>query len=478
MKKKLGIAVGILGVLAVAAVGGYLIWCSSLEDNVIWPDYRINQVSIKGMTMEEARDAVEKRFEEDYGAASITVTIADREYELPAYSALDINVDEILENAYLPGHREWYKRGVDRYRLNKNEPVYSCEVLPFVTDENVLYDALEDTDIRQIDTVVQTAWEKYDDRLVVTKGSRGIMADVEQLKEEIRDALHALSFDTVIECPVIETTPKPLDLKPFYEEIYQEKAEAVMDPHDYRKISRSQTGVSFDLAQAEKDFEAAADGEVLTISYIYEEPALTTEELRSMIFRDVLGEASSVGGGTAARKNNITIASDYCNGTVLMPGEIFSYNDTVGERTSERGFQVATVYANGAAVPGIGGGICQVSSTIFDAALYADLEIVERKNHSLTVSYLPLGLDATVNWGTQDLKFKNTTDYPVKLLVTYTDGEVRAVIMGTKTDDTQVEITTESLGGLGVVTYRIHKDKYGNEMDKEEVAVSRYQGYH
>ena len=78
MKKKLGIAVGILGVLAVAAVGGYLIWCSSLEDNVIWPDYRINQVSIKGMTMEEARDAVEKRFEEDYGAASITVTIADR----------------------------------------------------------------------------------------------------------------------------------------------------------------------------------------------------------------------------------------------------------------------------------------------------------------------------------------------------------------------------------------------------------------
>lgn len=117
-------------------------------------------------------------------------------------------------------------------------------------------------------------------------------------------------------------------------------------------------------------------------------------------------------------------------------------------------------------------------STIFDAALYADLEIVERKNHSLTVSYLPLGLDATVNWGTQDLKFKNTTDYPVKLLVTYTDGEVRAVIMGTKTDDTQVEITTESLGGLGVVTYRIHKDKSGNEIDKEEVAVSRYQGYH
>ena len=478
MRKKLSVAVGLILGIVLLAAAGYLIWCSQLEDEVIWPDYVINEVSIKGMTVPEAREAIQEKFKEDYGDSAITVKIADREYSIPVFPALEMTVEDILENAYLPGHREWYKRGVDRYRLNKNAQVYTCEVLPYVADETVLYTSLDETDICEVDTVVQTTWDKLDDSLVITKGSKGIKADVEQLKERIREAVYDQDFNAVIECPAIETVPDPLDLEPFYDEIYQEKAEAVMDKKDYHKISQSQTGVSFDLEQAEQDFENAEDGEVLTIKYVYEEPELTTDELKSMLFRDVLGEASSVGGGTFARKNNITIAADFCNETVLMPGETFSYNDTVGERSADRGFQVATVYANGTAVPGIGGGICQVSSTIFDAALYADMEIVERQNHSLTVSYLPLGMDATVNWGTVDFKFKNTSDYPVKLLVTYIDGEVKTVIMGTKTDDTQVEITTESTGGLGVVTYRIHKDKDGNEIDKEKVAVSRYQGYH
>ncbi len=122
------------------------------------------------------------------------------------------------------------------------------------------------------------------------------------------------------------------------------------------------------------------------------------------------------------RSTNLRLAMAAINGTVIQPGGVFSYNGVVGERTAARGYQIGYVYSNGRAVPGIGGGVCQVSSTLFNTALLANMGIVERRCHSLTVSYVPLGRDATVLWGSQDFKFKNTSKYPVKIIATYDAG--------------------------------------------------------
>ncbi len=111
--------------------------------------------------------------------------------------------------------------------------------------------------------------------------------------------------------------------------------------------------------------------------------------------------------------NNIELAVKALNGRILMPGEIFSFNDCVGERTKERGFMVAPVIMNGKLQNGIGGGICQVSSTLYSAILKTDMKVIERKNHTLAVAYIGLGLDATVAWESIDLKFENTLDYPI-----------------------------------------------------------------
>ena len=138
-------------------------------------------------------------------------------------------------------------------------------------------------------------------------------------------------------------------------------------------------------------------------------------------------------------------SGEKCNGVILLPGEVFDYNAVVGERTAEAGFQAATAYSNGESVLELGGGVCQTSSTLYCAALYANLEIVERTNHSYVSSYVPIGMDATVSWGGPEFKFKNNTDYRIKIVATYENNRQTFQILGTKVSDFTVEITTSTL---------------------------------
>jgi vancomycin resistance protein YoaR len=113
------------------------------------------------------------------------------------------------------------------------------------------------------------------------------------------------------------------------------------------------------------------------------------------------------------RTNNLKKAVKTIDGTVLTPGQVFSFNQIVGKRTIENGYQEAGIYVNGQVKTGLGGGICQVSTTLYNAALLFDLEILERHHHSLTVPYVPLSRDAAVSWGSKDLKFINNTSYNI-----------------------------------------------------------------
>jgi len=132
-------------------------------------------------------------------------------------------------------------------------------------------------------------------------------------------------------------------------------------------------------------------------------------------FSNVYSKYSTTFSSPAGRTTNIKVACKYIDGTVLKPGEVFSFNEVVGRRTPERGFKIATVYSGQETLEGYGGGVCQVSTTIFNAVLYANLQIVERCQHSMTVHYVPYGRDAAISWGSADFKFKNTTNTPIKI---------------------------------------------------------------
>lgn len=132
------------------------------------------------------------------------------------------------------------------------------------------------------------------------------------------------------------------------------------------------------------------------------------------------------------RSQNIKVAAEMLSGLVLAPGEEFSFNRTVGPRTLQRGFRMAGVYRNGRHDEGIGGGICQVSTTLYNAVLLSDLKVTARRNHSLSVAYVPLGRDAAVAYGALDFGFKNTANHPIAIHSVYTPGALRFEILGIK----------------------------------------------
>lgn len=196
-------------------------------------------------------------------------------------------------------------------------------------------------------------------------------------------------------------------------------------------VTQSSVGRTFDVAAAEKAWAAASYGDTVTIPMTVTKPEHTTEEINAMLFRDELSKnwtmvrlwnrdycsevRTSLSGSSANRISNVKKACELLDGLVLIPGQTLSFNETLGERTEANGWLPATAYANGEVRQEYGGGICQVSSTLYNAALYANLEIVERACHQFQVGYLPWGMDATVSWGWPDFKFRNDAEYPIKI---------------------------------------------------------------
>jgi len=176
-------------------------------------------------------------------------------------------------------------------------------------------------------------------------------------------------------------------------------------------------------------------------------PEIGVEDLGNDIFIHTLGDYSSKFNiYNYNRTTNVNLATQKINNVILLPGETFSYNKVVGKRTVENGFKEASVYTSSGVVNGLGGGICQVSSTLYNAVLEANLEIVERKNHSYAVSYVPLGQDATVSYGSIDFRFKNNRKYPIKVIAYTNNGNLTVLIKGLEEEiEYDVSITTKRL---------------------------------
>lgn len=173
------------------------------------------------------------------------------------------------------------------------------------------------------------------------------------------------------------------------------------------------------------------------------EPEVTTESLQETGITDMLVKFHTVfNQNDKNRSQNIKLASGMINLTILAPGDVFSFNQVVGRATAERGFKEAPIIVSGQFVPGVGGGICQVSSTLYNAALLTSMEIIERTNHGRAVGYLPLGRDATISYDYLDLKFKNTRSYHV-LISSRVDGNQLVIrFFGNPVPEERIEIVT------------------------------------
>jgi len=170
-------------------------------------------------------------------------------------------------------------------------------------------------------------------------------------------------------------------------------------------------------------------------------PRISALDIQKSGVKDLLGIYTTYfNSNDINRTTNIRLAAEKINGTLLQPGEVFSYNDIVGPRDTQYGFKEAMEIVNGELVPGIGGGVCQASSTLYNAVLFAGLKIVERTNHSKPLSYVPLGRDATVAYGSLDFKFVNNFSVPIMILAEVQGNQLKMGVFGTDASGETVKI--------------------------------------
>ena len=282
--------------------------------------------------------------------------------------------------------------------------------------------------------------------LYITKPRDGEKLDGGALRTLLEQRLAARDLSPA-ECVYQERQAAALDVQALHDELEGKTVSAVCDKSTGRP-TQSHVGVTFDVAAVQSQLDAAAPGAEFLADAEVQFPAVTTEELETAMFRDVLGTSTTKCAGPWGRHQNIRLAAKAINGNIYNPGEEFWYNAAVGQRTEARGFQPAAAYSGGRTVTSIGGGICQVSSTLYYATLLSDLKIVLRYAHMFDPGYMPVtGCDATVSWGGPDFAFRNDTDYPIKIVTSYNDdtNELTVTIMGTRVNDNYVVMTNQFL---------------------------------
>lgn len=238
-------------------------------------------------------------------------------------------------------------------------------------------------------------------------------------------------------------------------------------------ITPTVVGVRIDAQQAQEILDGIGPGESCAIPVTYEQPDLSGAE--QYLYQDLLSTTTNYLDGVYARSYNVALAASSCNGVVIMPGEVFSYLDTIGSPSQANGYQVSTGYAGGETVDMVGGGICQVSSSLYYCSVYANLEIVNRACHAFIVGYLPNGLDATVYYPTLDYQFRNNTDYPIKIVAGVSGNQLTVSFYGTKTDDTYVQTQRYTLSTTPWQT--VYEPDSSVPQGTTQVKTTPYTGY-
>lgn len=252
-----------------------------------------------------------------------------------------------------------------------------------------------------------------------------------------------------------------------------EPVNAAYDP-DTGEIREGRVGVDLAPAALEAALRGALPGTVVEVEVRVVRQEISADHLRQVLFRDELGSCTTQVGGSAVRRRNVALSAQAIDGTILLPGAAFDFNAVVGERTREKGYGGAPAYVNGETVEEVGGGVCQTSSTLYLAALLADLEILERTAHRYPSSYIPLGLDATVSWGGPEFRFRNDTPYPVRLAAEIKGNALTVTVIGTRLGDFHVEMRSDVLSTDPYATR--YEDSPALPAGTEQVRQSGYTG--
>ncbi len=315
---------------------------------------------------------------------------------------------------------------------------------------------LEEMSTHLPDAVIQSSYYIDSNNLIITSGKEGYTIDIEQTIESIKNSISTLECkNKPVEIIVKSATPNEINIEKIYNEIYKTPVDAYYTKEPFT-VYPSENGVDFNISMEEADYiikSEKKDEYIIPLKILY--PNVTTNMIGTEAFPDMLSDFSTkYSASNRNRTTNLILAANKINGTVLMPGETFSYNKIVGARTISAGYKEAPIYVQGKVVDGVGGGICQIASTLYNAAIYANLEITQRTNHQFVPSYVTASRDATVVYGALDFQFKNNRNYPIKIMCYVSGGIANFKIFGLKQEnDYQIEISSYETGRTSTAIY-------------------------
>lgn len=487
--KKLGIGTAIAAAVALACALGIPAVTRIMDpyNGQIVSDVSVGGVEIGGLTKGEAKKALQAAFGEQFSQKTMEIRFSEAGTVLeklniryPANSLLispeeshaKLDAAAAVKAAYALGRTDLDGSrtmsllpylGLDEAAIRSVADSYAQQLAQLYQDSSyTIQGTAPDVTNYNESTPCQT--------VTLFRGYPGIEIDTDALYNEILEGYNTGSFAVSYQGTVSAKKPVSPDLEGLWEQTRLAPENPSVDLTSYQVIPGVH-GYEFDLAEARQQFQNLAYGESTLISLHYTDPEIADEDA---YFQDVLGHCETPHGDNENRNGNLRKACGMLDGLVLQPGQELSYNEALGPRTKELGWLPAPAYSGTKLVDSPGGGICQVSSTLYLASVYSELTIVERRNHGYPVSYIPLGMDATVSWGFADLKIRNDSPMPVKIQAEESDGYVRISILGTETRDYNVEMSY-TVGGRYVRTYMSKIDKEtGEVISKEPYALSGY----
>lgn len=477
--KKLALIVLLVVVLALGA--GYTGLCAAAGGGTLLPNTSIAGVDVGGMGRDAASAALEEALPGLLSGSSAqflcdgktyTVQGDDPTVQADAAAAVDAALAEQSSGGFFV--RGW------RYL----SALLGGQRLPLTVTITGTPAAVTQAVEECADPEAQTTWEVTDTELVLHKGVTGRTIDtaalIDALEERLGQSVSVTDADAApIETQVTTAPPADPDFDAIRAEIAVEPADAYLDK-ETREVVPSVTGVDFDTEAAKAALDASDEGGTVGVPLTLTEPSITTAKLEDNLFKDVLGTGTTSCAGPSNRWFNIDLAADRVNDTILLPGETFSYNDTAGPYTLASGYKAAGTYQNGQSVDATAGGICQLSSTLYWVTLKANLETVERHKHQFNGGYMPvIGTDATV-WSNQlDFRFKNSTEYPIKIEA-YLDSSHKLHVTIRGTDTTGIHGEPYSVVISSVPFKNTYQPKDSIPVGSEPVRdtnYSRYNGY-
>lgn len=441
----------IFGILVLIFITIILLICltftviNSKNTNMIDGIY-IQGINVSGLTKEQAKQKIDQVFKENLPEE---IKLKHGEYET-SLSLHNLNVNFNLEEAVDIAYQIGRTKNVFQNNLTILKAKFSkIEVTPaFSLDEEQLKKSLEDISSKLPDKMIESSCYIEGNNLMVTKGKTGSTIEVEKTTSYLKEQIQKLAIkDQTLTLLTKEQSPSKIDLEAIYQEIHKEPVDASYTQNPFH-VTPSENGVDFAISLTEAKNLLAQEQEEYTIPLKVVYPKVTTNMIGTEAFPDLLSSYSTkYAASNRNRTTNLILAANKINGTVLMPGETFSYNKVVGARTIAAGYKEAPIYVDGKVEDGLGGGICQITSTLYNAVVYANLEIIERSNHQFVPSYVTASRDATVVYGAIDFKFKNNRDYPIKLTCSVKNGIASFQIFGLKTDDAyEVQISSRITG--------------------------------